>query len=41
MLASIIAWLKNIAGMISTVLVGLIVGAGNVSKTMATLSGLI
>lgn len=39
--AIIYVWLKNVSAMVSTLLVGMTVGAGELAKTMATMAGMI
>lgn len=39
--ASLLIYLKNVVGMVCTDIIGLIVGAGTISKTAATLTGLV
>jgi len=41
LMASLMIWLKNVVAMVCTDIVGLIVGSGNISKSVAKLTGLI
>lgn len=41
LIASIVTWIKNVSAVMTTVMIGLIVGAGDVAKNVATLTGII